>query len=445
MSDLKVLIHIETQISSACSLSSSEVTSLVSEHLKNNIPLFRNGYIDFSDDIYLSSQVDFIIVTDLKPADAAVSFWQAELAIHAYRLLDSEPEKDYLEGEEDLPACEQWELPNKHLSGLWESIIVEETIKDRLLGYCDTSIAFAEAGVDSNVISWNRMALLYGPPGTGKTTICKALAQKMYIRHCSRYSAGMLLEINSHSLFSKWFSESGKLVMKLFEHIHEIAEDPQCFVTVLIDEVESIVMARNSTARSNEPGDAVRVVNSVLTSLDSLRRKPNVLVLCTSNLVSGIDAAFQDRVDLQVYLGPPLLTARYAILHSCVMELMHRGLIKVRPCPAHLSHYTLTIPFFCSRHVKSLLMLCSPPIPIKRRWTAGMAWTALKFTSALASYQPRIPCRCSLNLPPKMAQMAMRGRRMAIAQTASAWTVCRLRSTEGLSMVGQARAAEAAQ
>lgn len=125
--------------------------------------------------------------------------------------------------------------------------------------------------------------------GTGKTTICKGLAQKTFIRNSDRFSSGILLEVNSHSLFSKWFSESGKLVMKLFAHIAEIAEDEECMVVVLIDEVESITASRGSAARSNEPGDAVRVVNAVLTSLDALKRRPNVLVLCTSNLVDSVD------------------------------------------------------------------------------------------------------------------------------------------------------------
>jgi pachytene checkpoint protein 2 len=47
-------------------------------------------------------------------------------------------------------------------------------------------------------------------------------------------------------------------VMKLFDHISEIADDESCFVAVLIDEIESIASARQASVSSNEPSDAVR-------------------------------------------------------------------------------------------------------------------------------------------------------------------------------------------
>jgi len=325
----KIFVHIEAALQPQCQATLAQARALVSQYLSTNVSLYRNGPVELGQlesGEHISFYVSAIAVVDLQPHQS-VSFWQAELCIHCFRMCDTEPDKDFLDGEDDLPAFEQWELPNSGLCGLWESVEAEEGVKARMLGYADTSVQFSEAGIDSNIISWNRMMLLHGPPGTGKTTTCKALAQKLFIRNSEAYTAGVLLDINAHSLFSKWFSESGKLVMKLFDHIAEIAEDSQTLVCVLVDEVESIATSRSYSSRSNEPGDAVRVVNSVLTSLDALRRQPNVLVLCTSNMAAGIDAAFLDRVDLKVYMGPPCSDAVFRILRSCLLELMRAGII----------------------------------------------------------------------------------------------------------------------
>lgn len=70
-----------------------------------------------------------------------------------------------------------------------------------------------------------------------------------------RYTSSQLVEVNAHSLFSKWFSESGKLVSKLFGAITELVEEPQALVFVLIDEVESLTAARKvRNARGQEAG-----------------------------------------------------------------------------------------------------------------------------------------------------------------------------------------------
>jgi SpoVK/Ycf46/Vps4 family AAA+-type ATPase len=99
------------------------------------------------------------------------------------------------------------------------------------------------------------------------------------------------------------------------------------FQEITIDEVESIAACR-SRALSNEPSDSIRVVNALLTQIDLLRNRKNVLILATSNITEAIDLAFLDRADIKQYLGPPCKGAIYKILLSCLLELMKRKIIQ---------------------------------------------------------------------------------------------------------------------
>jgi AAA+ superfamily predicted ATPase len=108
----------------------------------------------------------------------------------------------------------------------------------------------------------------------------RGLAQKLAIRLSGQFQYGQLVEVNAHSLFSKWFSESGKLVQKLFGKIEELVEERDSLVIVLIDEVESLTAARKSALSGSEPSDAIRVVNAVLTQIDKLKQVCCCYSLC---------------------------------------------------------------------------------------------------------------------------------------------------------------------
>jgi hypothetical protein len=74
----------------------------------------------------------------------------------------------------------------------------------------------------------------------------------------------------------------------------------------------------------------LQVVNALLTQLDKLKTRPNVLVLTTSNIPDTIDSAFIDRADEKFFVDYPPPEAVYWILKGCLEELSDKGMM--RPC-----------------------------------------------------------------------------------------------------------------
>ena len=272
----------------------------------------------------------FDIVSDLAPKNVH-AYRNARFHCHAYVLSDEEPMLEELapahEGDEFVPACENITLPHRTLDGLWESLIFKTTIKVSLLNYAQSAMLFSEMGISNNIVNWNRLILLHGPPGTGKTSLCRALAHKLAIRLSHRFDSAQLLDIQSHSLFSKWFSTSGKLINRLFELVREMVQDnPNALICVLLDEVESLASTRSELG--GDPADSMRAVNALLTSIDRLKLFPNVLIMATSNMTAKVDAAFLDRADLTLFIGNPIKEARIEIMRSCLVELQRVGLVQ---------------------------------------------------------------------------------------------------------------------
>ncbi|KAG0318094.1 Pachytene checkpoint protein 2, partial [Dissophora globulifera] len=266
-----------------------------------------------------------------------IALENADLSIHVYQLHDQEAVEEYGDmgpgGEEPAMMAHHWTLPCEDLEGIWETMVFDDQIQSRLLEYVHTAMLFSDKSVNTNLVSWNRVALLHGPPGTGKTSLCRGLAQKLAIRLSERYRYGKLLEINSHSLFSKWFSESGKMVQRMFDQIWTMVEDDNAFICVLIDEVESLAAARKAALSGNEPSDSIRVVNALLTQIDRLKKRKNVLILTTSNITEAIDLAFIDRADIKLRIGLPSRNAIDSLLESSIRELQRVGIIQPFTAP----------------------------------------------------------------------------------------------------------------
>ncbi|XP_073125283.1 pachytene checkpoint protein 2 homolog isoform X2 [Henckelia pumila] len=326
----KVLVSVEVLLKPSSTARFDDVRSTVESMLEKRSMSYADGSIPVPvDNSFLVDNVQRICICDtdmwVEKHDILL-FWQVRPVIHVFQLSEEGPCEEF-NNDGQLASFNEWILPAKEFDGLWESLIYESGLKQRLLRYAASALLFTDKGVNPFIVSWNRIVLLHGPPGTGKTSLCKALAQKLSIRLSSRYPQCQLIEVNAHSLFSKWFSESGKLVAKLFSKIQEMVEEENNLVFVLIDEVESLAAARKAALSGSEPSDSIRVVNALLTQMDKLKSSPNVIILTTSNITAAIDIAFVDRADIKAYVGPPTLQARYEILRSCLLELLRAGIL----------------------------------------------------------------------------------------------------------------------
>jgi hypothetical protein len=160
---------------------------------------------------------------------------------------------------------------------LWEAIVVPPEVKERLRNHSLLSmmlrpqVPFAMTGLHG-------LCTLYGPPGTGKTTLARGLPVQL-----ARFVAGgevRRIEVNPHGLMSAEHGQSQQRVSELLaEHVPALAGDGRPTVVVL-DEVESMTVARSEASLAANPADVHRATDAVLTAL--------VQPLVSSLLVAGV-------------------------------------------------------------------------------------------------------------------------------------------------------------
>lgn len=210
-------------------------------------------------------------------------------------------------------------LPDEALNALWESIVVEEEIKDRLLSQATLNFTLRPK-VSRDQLPMHGVILLVGPPGTGKTSLARGLANKLASFMVE--SKPRLVEVDPHALTSSAMGKTQRAVSELFSQT--IAEQASNGPTiVLLDEVETLAADRSRMSLEANPVDIHRATDAVLVQLDALAEQhPNILFVATSNFPQAIDEAFTSRCDLVVEVPPPPHEAVVQILQQCLSGLV---------------------------------------------------------------------------------------------------------------------------
>lgn len=157
--------------------------------------------------------------------------------------------------------------------------------------------------------------LLYGPPGTGKTLLAKAVANEAQVHFIS---------ISAPEIMGKFVGEAEERVRNIFKEAQENAPS-----IIFIDEIDSIAPKRDEVVGEVER----RVVAQLLSLMDGLEGRGEVIVMAATNRVNSIDEALRrpGRFDREIEFTVPDRKAREQILsiHTRGMPLETEGKNKV--------------------------------------------------------------------------------------------------------------------
>lgn len=140
--------------------------------------------------------------------------------------------------------------------------------------------------------------LLHGPPGTGKTRLARAVANE---------SDAQFFLINGPEIMGSAYGESESRLRQVFEDAAKAAPS-----IVFIDEIDSIAPKRGQVSGEAEK----RLVAQLLTLMDGLESRANIVVIAATNRPDAIDEALRrpGRFDREIIVGVPDERGRREIL-----------------------------------------------------------------------------------------------------------------------------------
>ncbi|KAB2576495.1 ATPase family gene 2 protein [Lasiodiplodia theobromae] len=185
----------------------------------------------------------------------------------------------------------------------WSDIGGSDSVKAALQEVTEWPFKYAEHMQELD-LQPQRGILLYGPPGCSKTLCAKAVATESDLN---------FLAVKGAELTSMYVGETERAVREVFRKAR--AASPSI---IFFDEIDSIAASRESGKQLS----GLNVLTTLLNEMDGIESLKGVLVLAATNRPDVLDSALMrpGRFDAILYVGPPNIEARLAILNIRLVE-----------------------------------------------------------------------------------------------------------------------------
>ncbi len=196
----------------------------------------------------------------------------------------------------------------------WEQVGGLQLLKQNLIEAVDWPLSHPKI-FNRMGISPPKGILLYGPPGCGKTLLARAVATE---------TKANFISIKGPELLSKWVGESEKAVREVFRKAKMASP---CII--FFDEFDSIAPSRGRV--TSDSGVTEKVLSQLLTELDGLESKKDIVVIAATNRPDILDPALirPGRIDRILMVPAPDQESRFEILKIFTKDMPLSNNLKI--------------------------------------------------------------------------------------------------------------------
>jgi transitional endoplasmic reticulum ATPase len=231
--------------------------------------------------------------------------------------------------------------------------------------------------------------LLHGPPGTGKTLIARAVAHE---------TDAYFISVRGPEIVHKFYGESEAKLREIFEQARNRAPS-----IIFLDEIDAIAPKREEVTGEVEK----RVVAQLLSLMDGLESRGQVIVIGATNIPQALDPALRrpGRFDREIRIGVPDVQGRLEILQihtrgmplAANVELPQLAALTPGFVGADLEMLCKEAAMTCLREVLPQLDFTQKKVPYEI--LTGLQVTMEHFRGALKEVEPSAVREVAVEIP----------------------------------------------